>query len=223
MNQVYELFQEDEILKLRNLEALKEKPYYVDFFNSKILTQLKTTGKNSLLAKACGITKGLRTVVDTTAGLGIDSIMLAKLGFDVVCLERNEMIFKLLADGLARAQMDDRFLKFISGKIQALNMDAINYLKSLDENFRPEVIYLDPMFPDKKSLSKKEMRWLKEIVGEDPDSVELFEVALKVVRNRVVVKRSQQNEKINSLKPAIVFEGNSIRYDVYQVPCSECL
>ena len=62
-----------------------------------------------LLVKAAKI-KGAPTedllVVDATAGLGEDSLLLAAAGFSVVMFERDKTIAALLEDGLARAAHD---------------------------------------------------------------------------------------------------------------------
>jgi len=79
------------------------------------------------------------------------------------------------------------------------------------------VIYLDPMFPDsrKSALVKKEMRILREVVGEDVDATELLQLALLCAKRRVVVKRARLASIIEGPKPDLQFKGKSSRYDVY--------
>ena len=95
--------------------------------------------------------------------------------------------------------------------------DAISYLKKLPNNKKPDVIYLDPMYPTrtKSALGKKELRILRQIVGEDLDAGELLQVALKTARKRVVVKRPRLAPPIPGPEPNLVFKGKTSRFDVY--------
>ncbi len=101
--------------------------------------------------------------------------------------------------------------------IKIYNIDSKDYLKKLDIENYPDVIYFDPIFPEKTktALSKKSSRLLKQVVGDDLDSAEVFELALKKAKKRVVVKRPKHANTITALKPDIVFEGKAVRFDVY--------
>jgi 16S rRNA (guanine1516-N2)-methyltransferase len=97
-----------------------------------------------------------------------------------------------------------------------IRVDAVSYLNAhapIDQ----QVIYLDPMFPERKKSAavKKEMIHLQQIVGEDRDSDQLFEAALAAGAHRVVVKRSRHAPHLSGQKPPLVFEGKSCRFDVY--------
>lgn len=106
--------------------------------------------------------------------------------------------------------------------LEIYNTDAKDYLKNLDKidkkNY-PDVIYFDPIFPEKSktALSRKSAILLRETVGDDVDSAEVFELALKKAQKRVVVKRPLHAKNINSLKPDIVFAGKAVRFDVYLI------
>src|SRR3989338_4490885 len=65
---------------------------------------------------------------------------------------------------------------FIYLSLKLIHIDSLNYLLQLDSNDYPDIIYLDPMFPNqhKTALNKKEMRIIKAIVGDDVDSEKLF-------------------------------------------------
>src|SRR3569833_2829818 len=54
--------------------------------------------------------------------------------------------------------------------------DAFHYHTQLDEAARPNVVYLDPMYPErgKSALEKKEMRYLRALVGDDLDAPALL-------------------------------------------------
>ena len=89
----------------------------------------------------------------------------------------------------------------------------MTYLKELSE--KPEVIYLDPMYPtkEKSALPRKEMQILEGLVGADSDQETLFELALKKASDRVVIKRHKNTPPFQ--EPTHSFEGTTTRYDMY--------
>lgn len=205
----------------------KIKSLSVDYFDPIVLRRIKTTGKNSLLAKAVGIKskKSLQekplNVIDATAGLGIDAFILAVLGCKVLMLERSPLIGKLLQNGLSLAKQNPKFAKL---ELEIKIIDAKNYLQQIEDTVGTrravpiDVIYLDPMYParTKSALNKKEMRLLKEIVGEDLDFNELANIALKKAK-RVVIKRPSFANilEIDGRKPDLIFKGKSVFYEVF--------
>ena len=76
---------------------------------------------------------------------------------------------------------------WVSERLHLITADA----KTFIEQRRYPVIYLDPMYPHrgKSALVKKEMRALRQIVGDDEDAPALLSIALKHADKRVVVKR----------------------------------
>ena len=136
-------------------------PVFVDFVHGAVGHRRQFGGgKNQLIAKAVGIKSNEKLrVLDVTAGLGRDAFVLATLGCDVLMCERSPVIYALLQDGLARAEKENWFQKISLKLIQA---DAIVYLQK-NQLFIPDVIYIDPMFPEKtkSALVKKEMRVLR--------------------------------------------------------------
>lgn len=156
-----------------------------------------------------------KTVIDATAGMGQDSFMMAAFGLSVVGFERSEKVAALLANGLKRAMQDNEVHEIIGDRLQFIHANAIKELGLLNE--RPDAIYLDPMYPPKRkksALAKKEMQILREIVGDDADTEELFSTALDVAKYRVVVKRPHHAEPIGN-KPSMSYQGKLVRYDVY--------
>ena len=68
----------------------------------------------------------------------------------------------------------------------------------------------------KSALAKNNMRLIKEIVGSDPDHIELINVALSFACNRVVIKQPRYAEPLKDIKPwSHQILGRTIRYDVY--------
>ncbi len=191
-------------------------PIFVDFIRGPLEYRHRFGGgKKQLIARAIGIKpKEKLSVLDLTAGLGRDAFVLAALGCDVVMCEKSKIIHALLQDGLMRASTENWFQQL---SLKLIFADSLNYLSQLHpENF-PDVIYCDPMFRDqnKSALNKKEMRILKEIVGDDLDSTQLLQCALSKAKKRVVVKRAKSAPSIDNQKPDIIFEGKSSRFDVY--------
>ncbi|HSC69263.1 MAG TPA: class I SAM-dependent methyltransferase [Cellvibrio sp.] len=181
-------------------------------------------GKGQMIAKAVGIKSGVYPrVLDATAGLGKDSFVLATLGCRVTMIERSPIVQTLLADGLARAQLfgreqDAELLQTVN-RMQLLTQDSRVYLESLSADQFPDVIYLDPMFPERHKTAdvKKEMAAFHQIVGKDEDADALLPLALAHVNYRVVVKRPRKAPLLNNQTPSYQLEGKSSRYDIYTV------
>lgn len=212
----YQLIQINDRLSLKTDEKDLLGPVYVDFLEGALAHRKKYGGgKNQLIAKAVGVKPKVKlSVLDVTAGLGRDAFVLATLGCDVVMCERSSIIHALLEDGLKRASHEAWFQQL---NLTLIHADAIFYLSALDKNNYPDVIYIDPMFPEKikSALVKKEMRVLRKVVGDDVDSEKLFNVALSIAKKRVVVKRAKLAPTLTDKKPDVVYKGKSSRFDVY--------
>ena len=184
--------------------------------------RLKGGGKNQMIAKAVGLTsRGSPTVIDATAGLGRDAFVLASLGCSVILLERIREVYMLLETAVSRAKTfagkNDSALSGILNRMAIRNEDSIEYLSGTTTLERPDVVYLDPMFPprSKSALIKKEMQVFHAIIGSDSDSDRLLDVALNCARSRVVVKRPKSAPSLNLKDPSYSLEGKSNRFDVY--------
>ena len=205
-------------LQLQQLGAQAPGPVYVDFVEGAMGHRRRYGGGGGqLVAKAVGIKKGFTpSVVDATAGLGRDSFILAQLGCHVQMIERSPVVAALLRDGMTRGQCDSDVATIIE-RLSLTIADAKQWLLALAENERPDVVYVDPMHPERTKAAevKKEMRLFRELVGVDSDDAELLQSALAVARKRVVVKRPRKSEAIAGPKPALVMEGKSTRFDIY--------
>ncbi len=193
-------------------------PIYIDFLSGKVAYRAKRANRrNELLARAINISpKENPLIVDATAGLGRDSFILATLGYEVILLERSPELYTLLADALNRAKTNPDTAPIIE-RMTLIHTDAKEWLVAKKYPRQPDVIYLDPMFPErKKSASvKKEMLILQELLGTDSDSAMLFEVAIDCAKRRVVVKRPRLAENITARAPDYTLKGNSSRFDIY--------
>lgn len=171
-------------------------------------------GRGQSLPKACGLKKGNTPfIVDATAGLGRDAFLLASLGAKVTLIERNEIIFNLLEDGIKKAKTEGGEYSKIMERMTLIFGDAKDIIPSL----KPEVILIDPMHPprNKSALVKKEMRIIREIVGTDPDAKELINLSLNF-SPRVVLKWPLRAKIPEGIKePSHQITGKSTRYDVF--------
>src|SRR5690606_31731336 len=151
-------------------------------------------------------------VLDLPAGLGRDAFVLASLGCAVQLVERSPIVFALLEDGLTRARQfaaeQDQELAQILARMQAYRAQAADYLQGLADDV--DVIYLDPMFPerDKTADVKKEMRAFHSLVGRDEDAGDLLSLALQKARYRVVVKRPRRAPFLADWHPAISWKAS---------------
>jgi 16S rRNA (guanine1516-N2)-methyltransferase len=174
-------------------------------------------GTGQLIARACGIKSGIRPrIVDATAGLGRDAFVLATLGCEVHMLERSPVVHALLATGLDQARREPELAETLQ-RMTLEQADGRQWLQQCSDAQKPDLVYLDPMFPhtDKKAQVKKEMLAFRELVGQDTDDAELLEAALQAARCRVVVKRARKAPAIAGHKPSYSLEGKSSRYDIY--------
>lgn len=214
----YLLYKTQEHLEIRSCE--RGIAIHIDFLTGKLRhRRLQGGGKGQDIAKAVGIknNKSL-SVLDTTAGMGSDSFVLATLGCEVTLIERTPTIHALLLDAMQRAlQSNISDVKDIVVRMHLIQMDAINFLTTLEDNRKPDVIYLDPMFPERKKSAqvKKEMQFFHDLVGNDDDADALLKVARKSAKERIVVKRPRLAPELSNQKPHFAITGKSIRYDVY--------
>lgn len=203
----------DDGLQLRDLREHAPGPLIADFNNAEI-TRRRKAGKSLPLARAVGVKGGrpVPSILDATAGLGRDAYSMAALGCEVTAVERSPVVAALLEDALERANDEPaRRVRLVVG-------DAVGVMRRLTEAKRPDVVYLDPMFParEKSALVKKEMQYFHALLGEESDGAELFEPAMACARGRVVVKRpARAPELVGSPVPNHTIEGKTVRFDVY--------
>lgn len=193
-------------------------PLYADFVGGPTgFRRLSGPGRNQLIGRAVGLRWGTETVLDATGGLCRDAFLLACLGCRVMAVERSPILCAMVHDGVARARRhDDKRLNAVLQRLAVINADARAFIADLCENDRPDVVYLDPMYPPTKgtALSRKEMRMLRMLVGDDADACELLDVARQLAPGRVVVKRRRHAPPL-APDPDIAFKGRTVRYDVY--------
>ena len=151
-------------------------------------------------------------VVDATAGLGEDSFILAAAGYQVEMFEHNEVTAILLADALRRGKKDPK-LKEIVSRMTLKQGDSKTLMSQL--SYEPDVIYLDPMFPEKKKSAetKKKFQVLHQIENPCDDEKELMEAALLAKPQKIVVKRPPEGPFLADIKPSHSVTRKAVRFD----------
>ncbi|WP_108652622.1 class I SAM-dependent methyltransferase [Dongshaea marina] len=213
----FQLEWDGNVLALKRIDQPKVGAVLVDLAGgSSSYRRQKGGGKKEAIARAVGIKSGERpTVVDATAGLARDAFVLASQGCQVTLIERSDVVAALLEDGLRRASQAPEIGEWIETRMQLRFGSSLEIIEALEH--RPDVIYLDPMFPHKKKSAqvKKEMLFFQELVGDDPDADRLLPLARQKARQRVVVKRPGYAEPLNGEKPDAVIESKKHRFDIY--------
>lgn len=197
----------------------KSPPLFVDFLSKQMHYRCqKLSLKKEALARAMGLKKhSSPKIIDATGGLARDSFIIASLGFEIQLCERSPIIQALLADGIQRAE-NQPTTALQAKRLHVKPIDAISYLSQLKNQDRPDIIYLDPMFPERKktALPKQDMLIFHEVVGDDSDANQLLKMALACAIRRVVVKRPRLAESLaGTCPPSYTLTGRSSRFDVY--------
>ena len=159
-------------------------------------------------------------------------MLLAALGCEVLAVERSPVLHVMQRDALTRLlTTEDERKRAMAARIALVHAEALDVFGAMGASpgvsalgradWRPEVIYFDPMHPErrKSALVKKEMRILRELVGDDADSGAVLRAAVVVpgVR-RVALKMPRLADALEGtegLTPVAVHEGKSVRYDVF--------
>ncbi|MDE2421931.1 MAG: class I SAM-dependent methyltransferase [Gammaproteobacteria bacterium] len=182
--------------------------------------------RNELLARACMVTSTAR-IIDATAGLGHDALLLAWLGANVTLVERHPILAALLMDAkIQAARHTDERLQQALARMSVVFAKSEAYLIDSAIQNETDVVYLDPMFPKaptekKQPLVKKEMQILQYLLSmsRSDDSVidwgdALLPLAMNVA-NRVIVKRPRHANPLAGIEPAHRWLGDACRFDGY--------
>jgi 16S rRNA (guanine1516-N2)-methyltransferase len=181
-----------------------------DFDNNNVDYHRRGSRSSDPLIKALGYSKGIRSVIDLTMGLAIDSVFLAQNGFSVISIERQPLLHLLACEAQKQSKRKEvQSIEFVLSSAQ-------DFL-SQNNNVEMTAAYFDPMFPHKKksALPRQEMVFFRELVGEDEDSVETLKLALSKKFERVVVKRPLKAEPLVG-QVSYSIETKLMRFDVYK-------
>jgi len=171
----------------------------------------RRTVQGTDLLKACGVGADRRPrVLDLMAGWGVDALALAARGCAVTAVERLPALAALLQDLAWRSGI---------GGVTVRCADAMDVLGAAPP---VDVVYLDPMFPErhKAALPGKRLQWLAELAAPDPRPLEHWlAAAARVARRRVVLKRRRKDPLVTA--PDWQVTGRTVRYDVYRGAAAE--
>lgn len=168
-------------------------------------------------------------ILDLTAGLGSDAYRLAEAGHRVRACERDPVVFALLVTGWEEACRVGRVPAQIATRLEFIHADAQVLLESIEDgevdvHSRREEgagvgVYLDPMYPPKRSataLPRREIQILRQLLGGAQDAAALLAEA-RARAARVVVKRPHHAPALAS-GASFVLESKLVRFDVYLDP-----
>jgi len=182
---------------------------WVNVTEGPMARRVRTARRTDPLPRAVGMhRRRVERVVDATAGLGRDALVLAHLGCTVTALERVPALCALLHNAVEESEAD----------VEVVRAEAAPWLRErAGTPEAPEVVYLDPMFPqrDKSAAVKKEMALLQALLGPEEDADVLLDWALAQDVARVVVKRPPRAPELGAVKPSHCISGKAVRYDVH--------
>ena len=177
------------------------------------------TGDHSGIGAHSDTDEDCPLVLDATAGLGEDSFLLAAAGFKVLLYEYNPVIAALLRDGLRRAIESDAAV--IREAAERMTLYEENSLRAMTElslqgASSPDVILLDPMFPErsKSALVKKKFQLLQQLESPCANGEELLSAAVSCHPHKIIIKRPLKGPYLGDIKPSYSITGKAIRYDV---------
>ena len=171
----------------------------------------------SQLQRAClgtmqrGSTDVSLRVLDLFAGWGMDALSLASGGAEVTSVEWLPVMVALNRDAARRVPPE------LSSRLRIVHGEALHFLDQLELS-AADVIYLDPMFPERKkgALPNKRLQWLAQLSPAGTCAVDkLVELARTKAAQRVVLKRRRKDAVYD--EPTRKLIGTSVRYDIYDV------
>ena len=209
----------------RDSLVLQEDNLYFNFKKERALTPLKIDIQKGALGwrlaraqhethlkKAIGKTDRPLRILDSTAGLLGDSMVMLALGHSVTAYEQSKILYTMLNNELNQlSETDSNLLNFqlINSNVCETNFNE----KSFD------VIYFDPMYPEDKASSArrsdlKKINSILEIEGLASDPESTFTYLRSIPKTKLIVKRPL---KVDAFEGSINYQikGKSVRFDIY--------
>ena len=187
-------------------------PLKIDIQKGALGWRLARAQHETHLKKAIGKTDRPLRILDATAGLLGDSMIMLALGHSVTAYEQSKILFSMLNNALNQLPETDPNLlnfKLINSNVCETNFNE----KSFD------VIYFDPMYPEDKASSArrsdlKKINSILEIEGLASDSESTFTYLRNIPKTKLIVKRPL---KADAFKGSINYQvlGKSVRFDIY--------
>lgn len=183
-------------------------------FDSAAMQHRRKGGHNEMLGRAVGVKADRKPLIwDATGGLGRDAFVLADLGCQVTLCERVPVLAWLLDQAVQAAAVSgvDQ-VRAAAERMSVLAADSKTQRASTGT-----VIYLDPMFPERKKAAavKKEAAMLQYLTDQTDDGESLWQWAWDQPVERIVVKRPLRAPILGHIRPAHTLKGKSVRFDVF--------
>ena len=186
----------------------RSKPFFVDLDSTR-----QNSGKDPLM-RAIGY--NTRSVVDCTAGWGVDAAHIARRNIRVQACENHPIVYALINDALGRSVQTA-----LRDCLSLHHTHSLDFLSTLQNP--PEVIYLDPMYPPKtgSAAPKRALQFLRRIHMVSPikkttamDEIALVTRARQIASQRVVVKRPRYAPPIVDRRSGEI-STKLLRFDLY--------
>lgn len=163
------------------------------------IKQIKN-GQSDSLVTACKLKEGM-TFLDCTLGLASDTLVANYVTTStgkVISLEKSFPLSVLVTEGLQYYAIHEKpEWKSIIDQVTIINTDNLEYLKQCADNF-VDVVYFDFMF-DQSIESSHGIKVIKPVVSYDVMTKEHVQEAVRVAKQRVVVKSSYGNYSVSEL------------------------
>lgn len=173
-----------------------------DFFFHPGMAKLRINGilrgKTDQMIKALDLLPG-DTVLDCTLGIGSDAIVISYLNElgEVTGLEKSPVICLIVREGLSSYKGRDYKLQQAMSRIKVTCTDYNAFLKKQPDNSF-DIIYFDPMFRVPKTKSSG-IGAIRVLADKSPLSPEILREAMRVSRQRVVVKEGRNSQEFSRL------------------------
>jgi 16S rRNA (guanine1516-N2)-methyltransferase len=216
----FSLRREEHVWCLQALDHPEWRPLVLDYTRGRSAERLrKAWSSRELLKEALSFRRGEELhVVDATAGLMSDALLMGAWGLKVVAFERNPALCFLGMQALETLRMEAQNFDVV------LICDRFGSAASLEEarrrlEGRIDRVYLDPLYPPrpKDALNSKELRFVAEVSrGQEQDTLsQMIEAALQLEPSRLLVKRPQWEQPLrHSNLLSTCCRGRSTRFDV---------
>jgi len=203
----------NEQLTLRDHAPKRAVDINIDFTAGRTLHRLKFGGGHGQPLARAVKSRDQPIICDATAGFGKDAFVFASLGCEVVLLERSTVVHALLNDALLRAVKNTETKKIVE-RMHLYHAESSLMPDNWPHPKMPQVIYLDPMYPDNKRAAKKEIQTLRTLLDPEQDDAKLL-AAARATAARVVVKRPRKAPPLANVTPVGDIASPNTRYDIY--------
>lgn len=102
--------------------------------------------------------------------------------------------------------------------MEIFNADSIEAMKGVTE--APDVILLDPMFPErqKSALVKNKLQVIQSLEMPCANENDMLYAATMAKPKRIIIKRPPKGEFLASVKPDYSITGKAVRFDCIAMP-----